>query len=1158
MGAGGTEERLRGATGECTAHPERIVGQEAKRPTTPSTFTSCGRGELAPAIAEPRVPDVHTPLRPRSFLESRCGPGMDLRRLAEDLSDVDWGEIERWLPPEFRDLKYAATARTFKNLRVKLSEVLAHLQTVQAALFITDTAAAQKMEDGSAAGAATNERWSWSDVHVDATREKRYFVLAWHMVAVRWDELMLRWGVTDRDKATYASELLRNRMGFSLVESGMGLPPIQDEGVNGARHSRTRDGKILLQTRVNLAGYQRRAAAALPAEVGLHRALTGYLVGVKDGHASCWLRDPEGGSGVCQIYELPDWEGRTSAGIYVRAGKVVALFEPRGIVHEREKRQSGSNWIHPAINWKRTADDMGHERNSGCKQLPLFDVTRVALRANTWIERIPDLGMAARTILEGKLSLPMTNDDIPAMDARNHDTCNDNPGVIDAIVAEYLIMGVLEFCPPGHPPRCISALGLVPKKTAPFFRLIVDLRPVNRHMAEWRTHMAGIAANAMMFNPGAVAFSRDLKAAYLLSALGGCEPGLHGGKRFKNDDKHTRMKAPGERRTWIGCTPETCLGHCNKSMLGVRWREHLFRYAAPCFGSKHGGNVLETLLAPVLRKLKGFGCNVTSWVDDIICVIENRGGKDHDPMTCGGELGCEHCADTFRRAREVEKLVDEEFDKLGLLTSDKNAPPAQSGEFLGLWWDTVQGAFKLQPDKARTLAQGAQELLDAESVTPRACAEWRGKMQWYAVCIEGVRILTRHVTEWIGAPDGAGWDLKRRLSPEARAEFDFWARHLPDMAGHPKPMWSTAPGELLRQFKKGHRSVGACLSVDASIHGWGAILETREEDGSTARSETSGRWGTADEVGDQAHREAYGTLRAFETFMPQLQGRLVLHLTDCSPVEAAVNKGSKSSIVLQKVAVALWKLSARWSAHIVSHWIAGTTMVDTGVDRLSREDAIDKHDVRVTEEGWRRAQALADEGGIQLTVDWFADPHNARRERFWSRQIAIGAAGTDAFTACSWGRQWCGDCQKEHDYGAWIFPPVPLIPKVIGKLKADRAHGVALLPYRPDTTWWTVMAQACQGGTAVVEIPVDEALDTTALTEHSLMYTNVNWRLCRFDFGADRPLCYDVQCKAASPWARPAASPAELGHQRRLHAMMFRLDPDLAPCLENDVGVHGS
>jgi hypothetical protein len=270
-----------------------------------------------------------------------------------------------------------------------------------------------------------------------------------------------------------------------------------------------------------------------------------------------------------------------------------------------------------------------------------------------------------------------------------------------------------------------------------------------------------------------------------------------------------------------------------------------------------------------------------------------------------------------------------------------------------------------------------------------------------------------------------------------------------------------------------------------------------------------------------------------------------LHLTDCSPVEAAVSKGSKSSQVLQQVAVALWKLAARWAMHIESHWIPGISMLESGVDRLSREEAIDKHDVRVSNEGWQQALAMADNGQMQLTVDWFADPNNTRLPCFWSRQHAAGAAGVDALSASSWGRTKCVACKTTHDHGAWVFPPVPLIPLVVGKLKSDRAHGVALVPFRPDTTWWGVLAAACEQGGAIVPVRAEECIDTSALAEASVMYTGVNWRLCRFDFGSDTPWCYAGQCAAISQWSRPVASPAELDHQRRLQAMAFLLSLDL-------------
>eukprot|EP00961_Rhodomonas_salina_P031036 417653-Rhodomonas_salina.1 len=82
------------------------------------------------------------------------------------------------------------------------------------------------------------------------------------------------------------------------------------------------------------------------------------------------------------------------------------------------------------------------------------------------------------------------------------------------------------------------------------------------------------------------------------------------------------------------------------------------------------------------------------------------------------------------------------MDHLGLLTSEKNLPPSQEGEFLGLIWDTVKCSFVLSQGKAASLAASASELLRAES-TPREGAKWRGALQWYGPCLEGTRILTR-------------------------------------------------------------------------------------------------------------------------------------------------------------------------------------------------------------------------------------------------------------------------------------------------------------------------------------------------------------------------------------------------------------------------------
>eukprot|EP00961_Rhodomonas_salina_P273909 3700988-Rhodomonas_salina.1 len=206
----------------------------------------------------------------------------------------------------------------------------------------------------------------------------------------------------------------------------------------------------------------------------------------------------------------------------------------------------------------------------------------------------------------------------------------------------------------------------------------------------------------------------------------------------------------------------------------------------------------------------------------------------------------------------------------------------------------MQCSFVLAEAKALSLAKSARGLLEG-TPTPRDGAKWRGALQWYGPCLEGTRILTRGLNAWIGSPKKEGWDVPKQLSKEARAELEFWSENLPAMAGCAKPMWKLSPQEILRRFKAGERVVDATISTDASWMGWGAILEVMQEDATTSRMSTSGRWGAGDDSGEQAHREACGTLRALETFLESMQGRMVLHLTDCVPVSSAMGSGSKDS-----------------------------------------------------------------------------------------------------------------------------------------------------------------------------------------------------------------------------------------------------------------------
>ena len=107
---------------------------------------------------------------------------------------------------------------------------------------------------------------------------------------------------------------------------------------------------------------------------------------------------------------------------------------------------------------------------------------------------------------------------------------------------------------------------------------------------------------------------------------------------------------------------------------------------------------METIMAQLLRKLCAKGVQLLDWVDYILFVMQGTSDPSHDPLTCGGELTCRYCMETYRKAQLMEIEIDKELIALGFRFSKKNKPPAQKGEFLGLGWDMRRGVYVLSQE----------------------------------------------------------------------------------------------------------------------------------------------------------------------------------------------------------------------------------------------------------------------------------------------------------------------------------------------------------------------------------------------------------------------------------------------------------------------------
>jgi hypothetical protein len=446
------------------------------------------------------------------------------------------------------------------------------------------------------------------------------------------------------------------------------------------------------------------------------------------------------------------------------------------------------------------------------RPIPAFHVTSVIAKRGTWHRRFKRfLGQAARVILDGRLCLPLDYHEGPPLDAPNLPTCFSHPEhtqFVDRIISEYLITGVISWYPSTSKPIAICPLSVVPKKTEPFFRLVIDARGPNRRMSKWASNMKSLAASAHIFEPGSVVWTRDIGKAYVVSAFQGCR------QQFT-----PRTRADGFKHEHVGCEPDNCTLSCSKCLLGFRWRAQYFVFNAPMFGGKLSGNILDTILAPVDRWIRGKGISMLRWVDDLAMSLPPRPEFRHDTTYCGGTASCPMCQDTLQRAMKLMNELDALLISLGFTLNDKRTQPSQRGEFIGLGWDTVRCCFWMPAAKANALSQTATSMIDNVTASRRQLAKFRGKLTWFAPCLSGVRLLLRSINTFIGNPETDGeWDATVTLPADVICELRHWACTLPTSADHERPLWSLRPTQVLEMYHMGRSVVSVYLETDASIY----------------------------------------------------------------------------------------------------------------------------------------------------------------------------------------------------------------------------------------------------------------------------------------------------------------------------------------------------
>ncbi|KAJ1131499.1 hypothetical protein NDU88_009835 [Pleurodeles waltl] len=413
-----------------------------------------------------------------------------------------------------------------------------------------------------------------------------------------------------------------------------------------------------------------------------------------------------------------------------------------------------------------------------------------------------------------------------------------------------------------------------------------------------------------------------------------------------------------------------------------------YQFAVLPFGLTSAPRVFTKVMSVVAAELRRKGIAVFPYLDDWLIKVKSP------------ELVSHHLQSTTQLLFDLGFSVNEPKSHL---------EPSQRLLFIGAVLDTTLSRAFPPPQRIQDIQELVPMFRNGAVVPVLKVLRLLGL---FASCI----LLVTHARWHMRALQ---WCLRRQ-----------WSQHKGDLEGAVKISrdaavdlkWWIASNNLSQGKPFAQSPPVAMVITDASTLGWGAHLGDLE---------IKGLWSPEEQMFHINLLELRAVRLALKAFLPSLRGQSVQVLMDNTTTMWYINKqGGVGSYLLCREALRLWSWAKDHQIYLVANHLAG--VLNVRADGLSRQFSAD-HEWRLHPD---QARLIFQRWGFPR-VDLFATLENAHCPLFCSLQYPMQGALGDAFQIT-----WCGQL-------LYAFPPIPLIPRVLRKIRQDRALVILIAPDWP-------------------------------------------------------------------------------------------------------------
>jgi len=309
----------------------------------------------------------------------------------------------------------------------------------------------------------------------------------------------------------------------------------------------------------------------------------------------------------------------------------------------------------------------------------------------------------------------------------------------------------------------VSPIRLTPKnKTG--FRLIVNMRRVNKTLTPMSFKMEGLGTVLQLIRPGDVLMKWDLREGYFHVGL---------------NERASRM-------------------------CGIQWQGRFYRYTTLPFGCSLSPITFTKVVREMVKFFRGKGVRIVAYLDDFLVMFETR--------------------EEALRVRDEVLLPT--LTRLGFLVEESKSvwEPCQRLEMLGLILDTEKKVVEIPERKLATVEALARNLSTKEWVTARELAKVAGTLTSVSRAFPFTKMCTREMYNLIDAAnrDTWEWEQKVQVSPGVKQDAQWLLENLRVKQG--TALWK--PSRSCRVHSDAsHRGWGGHLGEHIAGGSWSAEEE---------------------------------------------------------------------------------------------------------------------------------------------------------------------------------------------------------------------------------------------------------------------------------------------------------------------------------------------